>query len=87
LASFDVGQIDAVEQHGQLGGPNHQTMATHRGPLLVRWGKDEGAFFETLVLNGEAVAVPVQQFEAIAALAAKNEQVASERILAELLFD
>jgi hypothetical protein len=40
-----------------------------------------------LVPNRQSIAVPIQKFEPIAAPTAKHEQIASQRILAELLLD
>ena len=43
LAALDALQIDAVEQHGQVGGTHFDAVAVGRGR-----GEAKGAFFETL---------------------------------------
>src|SRR5271156_3041680 len=62
-------------------------MAADFGPLFVRFGKEESSFFEAFVPDGETIIVPIQEFESIAAFAAKDEQIARERILAQMLLD
>ena len=61
--------VDAVEQHGQFRGPQGDARLTRRGDR-----KGKSAFFETLVDDDEAVLVPVEQLEAVAALVAEDEE-------------
>src|SRR5262249_3348569 len=82
---FDARQIDTVEQHGQLCRPQHQAMLADARPLAVRDRQGEGALFQTLVPDGQAVLVPPEQLDAIAPPAAKHEQIAPQRTLAQVL--
>jgi hypothetical protein len=43
----------------------------------------EGALFQTLIPNGQSVAVPIEQFDPVAVSVAKDEQGTGERVLIE----
>src|SRR5271166_3246459 len=67
-------QIDAVQEHGQVGGADFDTGAA------ARCGELEAAFFETLVVDDEAVRVPEEQLETVAELVAEDEEVAGQGV-------
>src|SRR5205807_2307079 len=69
-------QVDAGQQRGELGGGHLD--ATGRG---VR--DAEGAALEPLGPDGQAIAVPVQDLDAIAPLVEEDEEVAGEGIQRE----
>src|ERR1700728_3084480 len=77
---FDAVQIDAVEQHLQVGG-------THGDAAVGAEGEAKGALFEPLVPDREAVLIPIEQLDAIGPLVAKDEQVAGKWIRRKLLPD
>jgi hypothetical protein len=77
-AAFDAVQLDAVQEHLQLGGANRDTVV--RGD-----GETKGADFETLVNEDVPVLVPVQELDAIAATVLEDEQLSRERIELKLL--
>src|ERR1700693_5527293 len=82
LGALGVLPINAVEQHGQLRGTQVDSpLAGHR-----RWEK-KGPFFKTLVNDDEAVFVPVEKLDPIAALVAKHKDVSRERIVLHVLSD
>ena len=55
LPSLHVFQVDAVQEHRQLGRPQQQTMLPDRGPLAIGGGQAEGSFFESLVPDRQTV--------------------------------
>lgn len=71
-------QIDPFEDHGQFRGADEHA-------ILSRPGKAEGSLLQTLLPKGQAVAVPIKDFEAIAAAVAKDKEMSRERIAAELI--
>ena len=86
--ALDVGQIDAVQKHGEFRGPDGEAMFADLGTLVVLRGKAEGSFFEPFVEDGQSVVVvPPEEFDAVAAFGTKDEEIARERILAEVLLD
>jgi hypothetical protein len=72
--------IDAVEDHLQLAGRQLQTAGLGRGEV-------EAALLQPLVPEAQAVAVPVQDLEAVGPAVEEDEQVARERIGLELRAD
>ena len=66
-------QVDAGQERGELGGGHLD--AAGRGV-----GEAEGPAFEPLGPDGQAIAVPVQDLDAIAALVDEDEEVAGEGI-------
>ena len=68
--------IDAFEQHRQL--CRCQRYATARG-----LGPDEAPAFESLAEQQQALAIEPQHLEDVAAPAAEDEDVATERVLAQ----
>src|SRR6266581_807472 len=76
--ALDAVQIDAVEQHLQVGGADLDALSLSRG-------KTEGAHFEPLVEDDETVFVPVEEFDAVSALIAEDEELTGKRVVLELL--
>src|ERR1700721_4584683 len=74
--SYRPSPVDAFEQHREL-------RAAQRDHSFVRLRPYEAAPFETFGEQAESVAVPPEQLDQIAALAAENENVARERVLFE----
>jgi len=64
-------EVDAGEQHAQVGGAQLDAVAAARG-----W-EAKGALCEALVPGGQAV---VEELETVAALTAEDEEVAGERV-------
>ena len=64
--TLDALQIDAVEQHGQVGGADLDAVA-------AGWSgrKTEAAFFEAFVPDRQTVAIPLEDLDAVTA-ASKN---------------
>src|SRR5438034_8460302 len=77
-----VGPIEAVEQHGQL-----RRTQGHAGLARAGGWPAEGPLLEALVDDDEAVLVPVQQLDAVAALVAKHEDVSGQGIGLQVLAD
>src|SRR5436305_11154792 len=76
-AATGLGPVDAVQEHGQLrGAQGHARLARAHGRPA------EGPLFQSLVDDDEAVLVPVQQLDAVAALVAEDEDVAGQRVVA-----
>ena len=68
---LDALEIDAVEQHDQVGGGDR-----HAGRLgLAARGEPEGAFFETLVEDEKSVGIPEQELDAITSPISEDEEV------------
>src|ERR1700733_8597386 len=74
--SYRPSPVDAFEQHREL-------RAAQRDHSFVRLRPYEAAPFETFGEQAESVAVPPEQLDQIATLAAENENVARERVLFE----
>jgi hypothetical protein len=77
---LDTGQINAVEDHGQVSRVNLEALA-----ISTLGRKTEAAFFEPLVPDGITVAVPVEQLEPVAAFVAEDEEMSGQRISSEEL--
>jgi len=71
-----VGQLDAIEQHGELGGIE----AGAEGSLVER-REAKAAPLETLVEDDEAAAVPGQHLHPVPAAGDENEEVAGVDVL------
>jgi hypothetical protein len=71
-----VGVIDATEDHGELGGGDGQSWG-------VGGGKEEGAFLQTVVVEGKAVAHPGEDLESVASPVAEDEEVTGGGITSE----
>ena len=68
--------VDAVEQHRELGG------IEARGDLRrVDRGQPEAALLETLVVDDEAAVVPGEDLRAVSAARDEDEEVAGEHVL------
>src|SRR5262249_37140044 len=79
-AALGLGPVDPVQQHRQFpGAQGHAGLARSRG----RPGED--SFFQSLVDDDVAVLVPVEQFDAVAPLVAKNEDVPGQRVVVQVL--
>ena len=75
---FFTPPVDTFQHHRQL----------RRGQAnraVFRLGPDEAAFFQSLGEEAQALAVPVQHFDQIAAAAAEHEQLTAERIFAQVV--
>src|SRR5262249_27252556 len=81
LSPADALQIDAIQEHGQVGSADLDAAVTARGREL------EAALFEPLVVDDEAVGVPKEQLEAVGDLVAKDEEMAGERIAGQAVAD
>jgi hypothetical protein len=57
--------------------------------MVVGWGcgELEGAFFESFGPDSQAVLIPVEEFEPIAATVAEDEQIPGEWVLFEVIAD
>src|SRR5262249_48019147 len=77
-------KIDAVEQHGQLRGTQEQTVLAHGRPLTIGRRQGEAPLLQPLVPDHVAVLVPVEKLDPVAAPRAKYEQVARQRVLAQM---
>jgi hypothetical protein len=79
LVSFPLpggGQVDAAQEHGELGGVELDRGVGRRTPRDL-----EGAGFEPLVPDHQAVGIPVKDFDAITSSIEKEEEVAGEELL------
>src|SRR6478736_6260506 len=76
-AAGGAAQFDAAEDHGQHGGGD----TDRRG--LGGW-EGEGATFQAPEVQGEAVALPGEDLQPIAATVLEDKQVAGERVSAEV---
>src|SRR6516164_11649603 len=77
LEAADVLDIDAVEDHLQLAGRQFQGAGVGRGEVGA-------AALQALVPDAHAVAVPVEDLEAVGLAVEEDEQVARERVGVEL---
>src|SRR5262245_63973503 len=82
LGALHLGGIDPLQDKLQIGA-GHFDLRHVAG----RRGEREGALFEALVEDGEPIAVPPEDLEAVARAIAKDEQMAGERIAAEEIAD
>src|SRR5207237_9404292 len=80
LLAIDAIQVDAVEQHLQVGGADLQA-----GRLALR--KTKAALLQAFVDDDETILVPVEQLDAVGPLVAKDEQLARQRVAGQLLAD
>jgi hypothetical protein len=71
--------VDAVEQHGQLGGVH-----LDRAAIAREARRSKSTELEPLVIEDEAATIPKQNLAAIAAAPQKNEQMPGEEIHAPL---
>src|SRR5580704_8359102 len=70
LLPLDAFQVHAIQDHGQVGGPNLQAVAVSGNRR-----KTVASLLETFVPIGQSVPVPIEQHEAVAALVAENKQM------------
>src|SRR5271156_3373971 len=77
FAAFDAVQVDAVQQHLQVGGADFHAAA-------VGLGETKTAKLQALVDNDITVLVPIEQLDAVAATIAKDKQLAGQRIALQL---
>jgi len=74
-----TGQVDALDDQGQLG----RLDRLRRESAVGRERRAEAAFLEPLGPHREAVAIPVHDPDAITALGKEDEEVTAERVVAE----
>ena len=72
----NAAEIDAVENEAQCGRVDFHS----GGGQIFQAGKLKRSALEDLVPHGEAAAVPVNDFDAIAVLVFEDEQTAAKRI-------
>jgi hypothetical protein len=74
--SADTGDVDAVEQHRELGG------IEARGNLRVAdRRKAKTALLKALVVDDEAAVIPCENFRAVSSARDEDEKVAGEHVL------
>lgn len=67
--------VDAVEQHGQLGGVHLE-----RAPIAGEARRSKSATLEPLVIEDQAATIPKKDLAAVAAASQEDEQVPGEEI-------
>jgi hypothetical protein len=73
----DAGHVDAVEDHGELGG-------RQLDPGGGGFGKMITTGFQSLAPKTQTVAAPVQDFDPVGRSIGENEQMAAQRISVQL---
>ena len=82
-SSLDALEIDAIEQHDQVG-----RVDRHAGRFgFARSREPERAFFQTFVNDEKSIGIPEEQLDAIAATIPKNEEMTAQGILPEHALD
>lgn len=76
LLAANVAQVDAVEDHHESGVVNFDRVA---GDVRREF---ESAFGELFVPEDEAIALPDEDFEAVASAVAKDEKISRQRVSA-----
>src|SRR5277367_6246717 len=76
--SFDAFQIDAVQDHGQIGRANLDAAIS-----ACRLWKAEAALFQAFVPDRQTIGIPIEQFDAVATFVSKNEQVPRQGVAAK----
>jgi len=71
-----VGEVDAVEEHGELGGVELSAQGA-----LVELGQAEAALLEPLIEDDEAAAVPGEHLHPVPPPGDEDEEVAGEDVL------
>ena len=74
-AELHGGEVDAIKEEGEFQGRDRQG-----GRGVGRRGKREGTPLQAFVPEGHAVAVPVQDFEAVAPAGGENEEVSGKGV-------
>ena len=82
LGASDPTHVDAIEQHGQLGGVH-----LDRAPVVSEAWSTKTAFLEPFVIDDEAAAIPKQDLAAVSSTPQKHEQMPGEQIHAPLPAD
>ena len=82
LGASDPTHVDAVEQHGQLGGVH-----LDRAPVLSEPWCAKSATLEPFVIENEAAAIPKQDLAAVGSTPQKHEQMPGEQVHAPLPTD
>jgi len=70
---FGGGNVDAIENHGELRGGEFDLRITGRGKMV-------STAFESLTPQAQSVGAPVENFESIGGSIGEDEQVTAERI-------
>ncbi len=78
----DAGQVDAVEEHGELA-----TLEPRTQSVLAKLRQPEASLLEPLVIEDEAAVVPSEHLRLVTAPANEDEEVAGVEVFLPLVAD